>query len=581
MRLLLLLLVCSFSMVRSSRLVVCVREAVGLADRDTPIIDSNKLKDTGVLLPAWVARSDMGSDPFVSVFVDGDEVRTTGLASKNDKTPVWNECFDFDGDDYDHATSVAFVVADSDLHGSDDKIGVGCTSAGTGARWIELVSSTGRRTGTLRIQIFHLRTDDDADATMNEALGLTTVVSEMSQRPTAIERGVARVSCPSGSEPVGCLCWSNGLPGCAYARIEGSDCLSFSSPHVEMIELGICKYDEEGNQLEPGKPCTPPSFHQPPPSGVIATARCAKSGLFSSLVNRESEPSMGSMGDAVAARCGAGQTMLGCAISRGGGNELLLYSYLAPSPGAPPSLPLQPIADADATPACVAIGGTGGEPTVASARCGTPLATEGIATLSLARAQAFGSVNPNQHFAVARCPRPFVAVGCTCFADYRNCMGSQFSVASDGTATCNVSTTKALMWMSGRSFIYVNCIWRGSSGRVIAPNPSANDAKCDAAASRAAEDKWGSEVGGKGFFDKPYLAPGYAERVSQHTAEQQNGGGGWAAPGQRSGSREGATALFAACWFGAGAGASALVCAWLQRRRREAGEPLEGAMPMW
>ena len=75
----------------------------------------------------------------------------------NTANPVWNHCHLLDSGSYNTSSSISFVILDADLKTIDDIIGVGCTTAATGSREIDLegpAAADESNRGRLKVEIF-------------------------------------------------------------------------------------------------------------------------------------------------------------------------------------------------------------------------------------------------------------------------------------------------------------------------------------------------------------------------------------------------------------------------------------------
>jgi hypothetical protein len=492
----------------STNLVVCVHE--GREFR--PYLDRPRM--SGDSLQNSVNLHDKGVDAFVSVMV-GSTLKMTGLETMNDRTPVWNTCFTFDGV-HDANTPVVFVGADGDMTDEDDIVGISCTTAKTGVRWLTLNGPDGHAAGRIRVQILHLKRDGVGDSMDAAALGWEGLYSATSEAPTSDGAVVeARLTCPAGKRPVACQCFAQGAPGCATARLEGDTCIATSAPYVAYVQEPPCPV-QEGGIVFVDNGCTPPGWTLRPQEGVAASARCVKAEAFASMTDVVSAPTLDVPGDAVSTSCPPQSDLLGCSISSGDGDQVVLrYANLDTTAAEGDGVSL--------APACIARVGTSGTPTRASARCGTlPESVGGpedkLISIAMISKSGFGYGRTAGMVQVAQCPIPLQLVGCACYSPTRNCLGARFQEvrAADGSTidVCAMSVAPPKKWTEAVGFGFANCMWRGPVSRLVTATDVPNQPTC-AAATTSGEAQWVRDVRNVSLINKKWLPEGLAERLRE------------------------------------------------------------------
>lgn len=508
------------------RLVVCVQEGSELID-----LDENEI---------WTGA---GSDAFVTIMVQADSKETQTRATtveQDNASPLWNECFDF-GPGYTLSTSVVFAVADGDMNSDDDVIGVACTSAGTGTRWLELGESSGSSSssarGRIKVQIM-LIAEELIDASEDLDFELTNVLSELSAPPTVDYRATASVSCPSGRNMVACQCWSAGNPGCAGSSIE----------YDPVRNADVCRAEAHPAPPPPTPPppCDPnadPACRlsmlmppPPPPVGIRASARCGAFDPRTMWRTVQSVKSRSRAGDAVEATCPVGYTPLGCSLYPGSNAAIGARFEEA---GCDDDHAASSCTDSRET--CVAYAAAqhshdGG--VRAEARC-AKLGVEqgsGMAHLSVPVKSAMLADVGITSVSVA-CPEPLQLTGCACMSSQGNCRGAQFAIASgpppavaiaingqaaavaggsdaiassaSGDATdfaphpvCNASLEAPLArwWTTGGS-ANAQCVWVGRASRLLGRDESGHVGELCA-------------LQGDVLSDKPWLPAGWKAIVA-------------------------------------------------------------------
>ena len=522
----LLLATAQLATAQVGRLIVCVQEGSELID-----LDQNEI---------WTGA---GSDAFVTVMVqaDGKETQTRATTIEQDNaSPLWNECFDF-GAGHTVSTSVVFAVADGDMNTDDDVIGVACTSAGTGTRWLELGESSGGSSssstrGRIKVQIM-LIADELIDASEDLDFELSDVLSELSAPPTVDYHATATVSCPSGRSMVACQCWSAGNPGCAGSSIE----------YDAVRNSDVCRAEAHP---APPPPTPPPPCDAredpacrlsmlmpppPPPVGIRASARCGAFDPRTMFRTVRSGKSRSRAGDAVEATCPVGYTPLGCSLSEGSSAAIGARFEAASCDDTGAS------SCTDGREACVAYAAAqhthdGG--VRAEARC-AKLGVEqasGMAHLSVPVKSAMLADVGITSVTVA-CPAPLQLTGCACMSAPGNCRGAQFAIASgpppavtmiiNGQAAaveggadavsssasgdaadvaphpvCNASLEAPLKrwWTTGGS-ANAQCVWVGRASRLLGRDESGHVGELCA-------------LHGDVLADKPWLPAGWKAIVS-------------------------------------------------------------------
>ena len=280
---------------KQASLVVCVRSASNLPD-----LDYGEKKTTD------------GSDPFVAVFVGSTLMFKTEYRA-NTANPVWNHCHLLDSGSYNTSSSISFVILDADLKTIDDIIGVGCTTAATGSREIDLegpAAADESNRGRLKVEIFLFdkhaveAKDGAAVSPTTPAWQWQTVTSE-GLHPQMGQPGVeVSVRCPSGMGMSSCLCSSaSGEPGCASSVISLDDhgmevCTATSNRFVSSPPLPACaqgsgfgatyRRPKRDDDEIPGITCAPLGWTPPGPSPVHAVARCTSGGSLGRATSPES-----------------------------------------------------------------------------------------------------------------------------------------------------------------------------------------------------------------------------------------------------------------------------------------------------
>ena len=256
-------------------LIICVERASDLPDLD--IVERG---------------TSSGSDPFVAVFVGTTLIGVSRFISDTSH-PVWNVCMEPGGGEvYDTTTPVSFVVADGDSSSPDDVIGVACSTAFTGRRWLELSgtdASDRSARGRIKVRMILIKAGNNTLVSDSDLLTLS------SDAATPIVGGgdvQAEAACPATHSMVGCKCWSEGEPGCATAHVTVRHGAGSSTPtrtcHVTSrvataspslppcSQYATSSTFGDGGREMPGVTCAPAGWSPPAPSPIRASIRCAR-----------------------------------------------------------------------------------------------------------------------------------------------------------------------------------------------------------------------------------------------------------------------------------------------------------------
>jgi hypothetical protein len=441
-----------------------------------------------------------GIDVTVSLIVGEHVIDATGITDFNDRSPEFQDCFHVGGA-HDANTPLTLVASDADPMTPDDLVSVGCTTAVTGTRWVDLSDPRdGKAAGKVRVQIVHLRANPAMDRSEHEWFRWSSVHSETSLSPVN-RAGVgvsASVRCPSGSRATACQCHSEGPPGCATAKLRmladglTEECVAVGAAWWAPGYLKPCEKDWLGReQILPD--CAPELVrafvrHGGWPSGVRAYARCARETEVGSMRDVISTQTIGMRGDVTVAQCNDDETLLGCSVAEGSGEQMgAAYMNL----------------DQFGSVACLAKTGRDVWATKATARCarlptgatmppvgGSPRPVSMPPYSEMSTLQV--SIKWSQwdlgevYWHALRCPEPFALVGCTCMTEdptlreeHRSCFGVSFQNTSDGLGMCNVSYSHDIIYgLKGPMDLFLNCLWRGETSRIVTDVTKTKDDTC-------------------------------------------------------------------------------------------------------